>query len=262
MKTMRKTGSLLLALILLLCGCSETTAEESAGASSNEAESAETAAEETAEEAVDEKLAYDPKLEAVDYGGADFAILYEEGSAVEPNNDFRAEELTGEILNDAIYNRTVTLEEKYDLVMSYLSAGNVTGQVSTSVSAGDSAYDAVDANAQFCIQMGSKGQLLEVHSIPFFDFSKPYWNELTLKGSSIAGKNYFTFSDINIHAYGATPCMIFNKVVHENFQLPSLYELVLNGKWTFDRACEMISAVTTDADGDGQITKEIGRAHV
>ena len=39
--------------------------------------------------------------------------------------------------------------------------------------------------------------------------------------------------------------MIFNKVVHQNHQLEDLYTIVLDGRWAFDKACELISAVTS-----------------
>ena len=149
--------------------------------------------------------------------------------------------------------------EKYNINTSYINGGGdgtVVTSVTSSVAAGDNAYSTVDLNAQYCMQLGAKGHLLELKSLPVIDFSAPYWNSLMLEGSSINHKNFFAFSDTNIHAYGATPCMIFNKVVHENYNLEDLYEIVLNGKWTFDKACEMISAVTHDLDGDGEITKD------
>ncbi len=258
-----KLIALLLALLMVVPACSNNTAqtggEEDAAQTPVPDPSATAEAEETEVEEEEDRTQYDPKLEAVDYGGAVFTALYNSGSEVEPNKDFTAEELTGEIVNDAKYNRTVALSEKYNISMDYQNGGGdgtVSSSVTHSVSAGDNAYSVVDLNAQYCVQLGSKNALLEIHDLPVIDLDAPYWNSLMLEGSSIAHKNFFVFSDINIHAYGATPCMIFNKVVHENHGLPDLYEIVLNGKWTFDRACEMISAVTADLDGDGQITKD------
>ena len=259
----KKLAALLLALALVVPACSNNPAEpgtEDAAAQSEEPSSASVSPEEeTSAETEDDRSQYDPKLEAKDYGGAEFMALYNSGSEVEPNKDFTAEELTGEIVNDAKFNRTVALQEKYNISMQYKNGGGdgtVSAAVSSSVAAGDNAYSAVDLNAQYCVQLGSKGSLLEIKEMPVIDLDAPYWNSLMLEGSSISHKNFFVFSDINIHAYGATPCMIFNKVVHENHGLPDLYEIVLNGNWTFDRACEQISAVTADLDGDGKITKD------
>lgn len=236
--------------VLPLTGCGDGKTSET---------TADTTSHTQTETEVETEPSYDPMLEAVDYSGTDFVILYNIGSEVEPNKDFVGEELTGEIVNDAIYNRTISLEEKYKLSMTYTAMsgdGTVGSAIQKAVMAGDSSYSAADINAQYCIQQASKGNLLELSELPHIDLEKPYWNDLMLEGSSINHKNYFAFSDINIHAYGATPCMIFNKVVHENHDLPDLYEIVLSGNWTFDKACEMISAVTADLDGDGAITKD------
>ena len=261
----KKTLALLVSLVMLLSACSQNPAESGESVSDNGSSSAvpstgDVSAEEETEAAPEEdREQFNPHLEAKDYGGATFTALYNSGSEVEPNKDFTAEELNGEIVNDAKFNRGVTLAEKYNLSFDYQNGGGdgtVAAAVTNSVSAGDNAYQTVDLNAQYCVQLGSKGALLQIKDLPVIDMEAPYWNSLMQEGSSISGKNFFVFSDINIHAYGATPCMIFNKVVHENFGLPDLYEIVLNGGWTFDRACEMISAVTGDLDGDGAITKD------
>jgi len=266
MKQQRSTRTLAallaaLALLPVLGGCARPQPDAPVTAAADPAAaavSADTAAAPETE-AVDPRLQYDPRLAAVDYDGANFTVIYNSGSAVEPNKDFTAEEMTGEVLNDAKFNRHGELSEKYSIDLNYLDGGAdaaVVGAIRQAVSAGDDTYSVADLNAQHCIQLGATGNLLEVHTLPIIDLDAPYWNDLMLEGSSINHKNYFLFSDINIHAYGATPCMIFNKVVHKNFGLEDLYDIVTSGRWTFDKAIEMISAVTGDLDGDGRITKD------
>ena len=257
----QKICALLLLFALLLSACSAPASEgsEEGKADLSSPDPSGTAEEAAEPETEEDRTKYDPHLEAVDYAGAAFNVLYNYGNDLEPNKDFTAEELTGEIVNDAKFNRNTALCDKYNIATQYINGGSdgaVVSSVTASVAAGDNAYSYVDNNAQFCIQMASKGVLLEISELPVIDLSAPYWNSLMLEGSSINHKNYFVFSDINIHAYGATPCMIFNKVVHENYGLEDLYEIVLNGGWTFDKACEMINVVTHDLDGDGKITKD------
>ncbi len=257
----KRISALLLALLLFSVSCSTTTSEDGGSDIAENPSDVGTAPELTAETEApqEDRTQYDPHLDAVDYGGAAFTVLYNYGNDLEPNKDFTCEELNGEIVNDAKYNRNIALCDKYNITTEYINGGgdsSVVGTVTSSVAAGDNAYSYVDNNAQYCVQMASKGTLLEISQLPIVDYSAPYWNSLMLEGSSISHKNYFVFSDINIHAYGATPCMIFNKVVHKNYGLEDLYEIVLNGNWTFDKACEMISVITHDLDGDGNITKD------
>ncbi|MBQ3590644.1 MAG: hypothetical protein II979_01775 [Clostridia bacterium] len=82
--------AILAALPLTACGNGQTAET-----------TADTAAAET-ETAVETEPSFDPMLEAVDYGGEDFVILYNYGNDLEPNKDFVGDTLTGEIVNDAI----------------------------------------------------------------------------------------------------------------------------------------------------------------
>lgn len=199
----------------------------------------------------------DPQLEAVDYGGESFDILYN-GNDLEPNKDFDAVEITGEPLNDAIFKRNKAVEEKYKVVITanYMSDSNIQSAVQKAVNANTPDYDLLEANCNYSMTMGANGLLTEVHTIPVIDLSKPYWIGAALDGCSINHKNYFVYSDANIHAFGATPCVLFNKQVHEDFKFEDLYGLVESGKWTMDKMSEMVKQVSADIDGDGDMDKD------
>ncbi len=199
----------------------------------------------------------DPQLEAVDYGGDSFDILYN-GNDLEPNKDFDAAEITGEPLNDAIYKRNKAIEDKYKVVIAaeYMTDANIQSAVQKSVNANDGNYDLLEANLNYSLQMGANGLLTELRDIPVIDLDKPYWSSIALKGASINNKNYFVYSDANIHAFGATPCILFNKQVHEDYKLEDLYKLVEEGKWTMDKMSEMVVQIAGDHDGDGDMDKD------
>ena len=179
----------LLALFIALLTALPLTACGDSGAAETTADPAQT----ETETAVETEPSFDPKLEAVDYGGNDFVILYNYGNDLEPNKDFVGDTLTGEIVNDAIYNRTISLEDKYNVKMVYTMLkgdGEVGNAIQKAVTAGDSTYSAADINAQFCIQQASKGNLLELRGLPNINLTQPYWSDTMLEGSSICGKNY------------------------------------------------------------------------
>ena len=250
----RLVSALLLAsLALAACGetaepspASTTAAAETAAAADN---SAETEPEITTED-------YDPHFEAADYGGRAFNILYN-GNQLEPNLDFAATELNGEALNDAIFERDSKLSEKYniDIQAAFKDDNGIVSAVKKAVQAGSGDYDMVEVNGNFSMNLAIAGLSQELNEYPHLDFSKPYWNSLMLAGSSIAGKNYFVYSDTNIHALGATPCTPFNKVVHENYGFEDIYAIVREQRWTFDQMGSMTKTVTSDLDGDGKITQ-------
>lgn len=244
-------AGLLLSTTLLACGKSNEEVQTTTAAPTTAVTSAAT------ETTVDPMKANDPKLAADNWGGGEFAILYN-GTEVEPNKDFDAEALNGNVLNDAIYNRNMAIQDKYNLKInaSFYSNGEISTMVSNSNKAGDNAYHLVEVNGAYSMSMALNGQLYNLEALEYVNLDKPYWNSMILEGSSIEGKNYFAYSDANIHAYGATPCVLFNKDMLASFQLGDIYKIVTDGKWTFDAMSTMIQTVTGDLNGDGVITKD------
>ena len=84
-------------------------------------------------------------LEPVDYGGEEINFLtYRNSDYQNSQMDILAETLTGEHVNDAVYNRNKLLEDKYNIVVK--SDGDkdnwgVEGEIKRVVMAGDDTYD-------------------------------------------------------------------------------------------------------------------------
>lgn len=234
---------------LLLAACAESAAPVTGESTGSITESAVV----TAAETVDPN---DPQLEKRDYNGLEFCVLYGDND-FEPNLDVCAEETNGEPLNDAIFSRNLAIEEKYNLDITWkrFPYGDASAELARSVKAGDNQYSLNINNGVYSFSAAVQGYLHEVNDLPNIDYSKPYWNSNMLAGSSINGKNYFVYSDINIHALGATPCVLFNKNVAASLDINDLYKLTEEGLWTFDAMKSYIRAVTRDLDGDGTITE-------
>ncbi len=202
-------------------------------------------------------VSYDPKLEAKDWGGNEFYILYN-GNDLEPNLDFVAEDVTGATLNDAVYKRNVAIQEKYKLKISSKYSGDSTtmGSAQAANASGDCSIHLCEVNQNYSMSMAINGFIHCIDELTNINTDKPYWIQSQLAGSSIKGKNYFAYSDANVHAVGATPVTIFNKKVREQFGLDDIYQLVYDGKWTYAKMSELVKVVTGDLDGDQQITKD------
>lgn len=242
-------GSLALLLLLVSCGGSDPQTVQTQPVTDSNTTTAESTAE-------DPYAMYDPNIEAVDFEGDVFHIIYGDND-FEPNLDVCAEATNGEPLNDAIYNRNLALKEKYniDITWDRFGYGDASSTLTRSVKAGEDVYDMNINNGVYSFQLATQGYLIQLDQIPHLDFTKPYWNSGMLDGASINGRNYFAYSDINIHALGATPCVLFNKPVAEQNDIDDLYQLVVDGKWTFDKMAEYIKMITRDLDGDGKITE-------
>ena len=250
---MKKNRSLLISLLALLTLTACGGASETQQTPVTEALTPDDTAPVTEAETEDP---LEPKLAPIDAGGRTFMFLYGDNE-FEPNLDVCADAENGEPLNDSIYARNRAIEEKYNVKVAWdrYSSGGALGPLSKAVKAGDTVYDVYTENGVNSFTAAMQGYTQQLNDFPFIDFSKPYWNSGMLAGSSINYKNYFAYSDMNIHALGATPCVLFNKVVAQQFDINTLYDIVTDGKWTFEKMKEYIKLVTGDLDGDGKITE-------
>lgn len=87
-----------------------------------------------------------PSFPEIDMEGKKFTIFAEGWASFDPLsiNDIMAEELTGDSLNDAIYNRNVKVEKQYNCKVSFLEVGDTIAahnQLKQSVMAADQSYD-------------------------------------------------------------------------------------------------------------------------
>jgi len=203
----------------------------------------------------DSRYANDPKLPAIDTDGYDFTVLYN-GYPLEPNLDFVCEEANGSALNDAVYNRNMFIQDKYNLVITtvYKKDPQIQEAMRIDEKSGDPQYDLVESCLNYTMPIAIAGYYSELNELTNINIEKPYWYKNLLSGSSIGGKNYFFYSDSCVHAFGATPVTIFNKEVHKDMKLDDLYTLVRNRQWTYEEMSKMVKITTADTSGDNKIT--------
>lgn len=107
-------------------------------------------------------------------------------------------ELTGNVLEDSIYERNLTVEDALGVKLSFISiAGlwddrtNFMTAITSSVMAKDDAYQLVSGYAAYITSMASDGVLANWNDISDVDFTKPWWNSNIADEMNIAGKLYF-----------------------------------------------------------------------
>ena len=192
-------------------------------------------------------------LEAEDLGGAEITFLVQY-----PNDlNYRLREINvtsenGDILNDAVYKRNVIIEDKYNVKLNVVES-DVAGSVDKAVNAGDDSYDVVLGSIISSYSSAGKGYLLDLNDVPYIDLSNQWWNQSSVKGGSVAGKNYLAVSDIDLLSYDGMAVMMFNKKLLSDLSLESPYELVKEGKWTIDSLGSMSREVSADLDGDSEL---------
>ena len=196
----------------------------------------------------------------LDFGGA-VIPMYVWGDP--PAAEFYVEEATGDVVDDAIYARNLNVEQRLNVTFEFTErpgtnadrASFVSG-ISTSILAGDSAYE-ICAGYSMCLASLTSAQLLcDLAATDYLDFTQPWWSDDLLTETSVYGKLYFASGDISTNMLHMMYATFFNKTILDKYKLEDPYELVLDGKWTLDKMIEMSSGVYADLNGNNEKDRE------
>ena len=137
MKFWKKTvlAMLLRAMLFPLAGCGSAEPAETV--------QNDTPAEETETMETETEVACD--LPDTDWDGRNFHVLgYDDGTYTQFTNfEICVEEANGEVVNDAIFNRNLGIDEQYNATVSQNLLTDIVGSLKSSVMAGDALYDCV-----------------------------------------------------------------------------------------------------------------------
>lgn len=187
-------------------------------------------------------------LPEIDYEGGAFVISAQAGVG-SSEKEIWVEELTGDVVNDAIFNRNTVIEERFNLEIQ-LDAGDVNTTIRSAETAGDDSYKLAFPNLNTAASMSQSGYLANYLDYEALNTDAVWWDAGTA-GLKIGGKIYFMSGDINILDNDVTYIQLFNKQLIQDVGLEEPYELVREGKWTIETFSSMCRNVTTDINGDG-----------
>lgn len=248
-RTKQQTAWLLLVAMLagmmVACGSTETTAETE--------QTTDTAPITETEETLYE---LDDLPADLYYDGTTITTLGRDGmTAVE----FFTEELNGELVNDAIYHRNLNVEERLGVKLEYVMKPGAydgmnewMGTVTSSVQAGDQAYDMVAGYSMATASLAVQHALLQLNDLPYLNFDKPWWPDSLLSEATCAGKLYVCSGDISTYMIYYMYAVYFNKDMLTNYNLEDPYDLVFSGEWTLDKMLEMSTGIYQDLNGNGK----------
>ncbi len=243
---------LLLAMLLSMaaCGNADTTEENTADTSTVQAE----AAPET------EETRQKHQVPEVDFEGANFHILYPTWQGYQFY--FFADEENGDAMNDAIFTRTLRVEEYLNVDITQQDSGGpqpdqinqVAPAVKKAVTAGDDVYDMTLLHCISAVsELVTTGMLYNLDTLPYIDMQADWWNRTQMDVLRLGKNTYFGISDYMI------PCpyaIFFNKDMIEDNGMANPYDLVYEGTWTMDTMIDMAVEITRDLNGDGQHTED------
>ena len=250
-----KTHKILIMLLAALMVSSAFTACSSDQTATNETVPQETVPQETVLE--EETEVVFNGITDVDMDGKTFTIMHTGWWDWAPLQamDIVVEEANGEVLNDAVYNRNLTIQETMNCVVaSYMTSGgpeNGTPAIAKSIQAGDNEYDIALVRNWYFGNCVLNNYLIDMKDMPHVNFSNPWWNENSLNSLSINGKSYGLLSHISIVDEKCLFVTYFNKNTIDEHGMQSPYEIVESGKWTYDTLFSMAETASADTNGDG-----------
>jgi len=170
------------------------------------------------------------------------------------------EEVTGETLNDAVWDQLLLTKEKFNINIERVDV-SMQG-VQAAVQANDESYHSIATGTS-----GSSGYVLGgyVHNLYKFEdmnFDMPWWNQHTKEELTLNGKLYLAFGDIYAergitynHSFFFNKVLFdefgINKIIKEQYGEASIYDMVRSGKWTLDAMLTLIDGIYIDENGDG-----------
>ena len=189
-----------------------------------------------------------------DYGEYDFTILYFAGSDGH-EKDFDAKTLTGEVLNDRVYEKNSLVKETYNINISIETqvSDEFVTTVRNNAMAGDSLYDVCGVSRN-TMSLCTEGFFLDLTTLDDIDTTKEWWDQEWVNTMSIHGSLFSLVGDFSIGSLQSLSCMCFNKNLFDDRKLEYPYKLVENGEWTYGKLLEYIKDATVDLDEDGKYT--------
>ena len=195
-----------------------------------------------------------------DFEGYTFNIISRRENSPEwniwGNRDIYSEEQTGEIINDAVYLRNRYIEDAYNCFIKEYQSFNMVNDLRKTVRAGENVYDIALPPLNQGINLAADGVLVNLGNISTVNLSNKWWDQNANKSLSISGQLYYTSSDMLILNNDSTGAFAFSKKIVQEYQLDNPYQVVKDGKWTYDTFYSQVKQVSKDLNGDGKMNRD------
>ena len=187
------------------------------------------------------------------YDGYTFTILNQEDDFwTGSNHILDYEELTGDGLSDAVYNRNrdaeATLDIKLEIIKGSLGQTNdMRAMMNKAVAAMEDIYDVVYIPLNYSGATSFDGKsTLNLHTVKSLLLDREWWSQSFIKEATIGDNLLYTTIDyVNLMGYAYSNGLIFNRGMYEKYGMETPYEFVRAGKWTYDRMNEAIANVVS-----------------
>lgn len=167
------------------------------------------------------------------------------------------EEMTGEAINDALYNANAAVMHDYNCGISLVMLGDhfaqVTSAIANAVKAGSDEYDLSYNHDCNTVNNAIAGYHLDIRSSDVFNFDGPWWTE-TAERFTVDGRMYFASNYVSYSPLYLGMVLCYNKDLAENYGIEIPYEDIFAGNWYMEDMISMVQNTNVDLNGDGTMT--------
>ncbi|MBR5516174.1 MAG: hypothetical protein IKU52_08230 [Clostridia bacterium] len=204
--------------------------------------------------------------EGTTFEGETFKILCREDNAYgEHLYEIVADEGETELVNQAVYERNrnvmdifgLAAIEANDIPGDWANGGDFVNTFRNSIDAGIGDFDLIMSQQAYMAQGELAQYFYNYYDIPYVnetiectEHDHSYYYPDLINEMSINGKLKYMVGDYCLTYWDHAYVMYFNKKLAQDYQLEDIYQLVRDGKWTYDKVIEMSRGKWTDQNND------------
>ena len=192
-------------------------------------------------------------LPEADFGGKPLRILgYELGVDCIHQYDFYYDEASaGDLVADAIHARNMLIEERYNCTIEVTNDKAPASTARNSITAGSDDFDVMELYINNAMSMAMEGMFYNWYDLPTVKMDAPWWDQAIQRDLAMFDKIYVMTGDISVYDEELNYCVYFNKKVANDFDIPDVYQMARDKKWTMAQMYELGKTVAADLNGDG-----------
>lgn len=198
------------------------------------------------------ELAYNT-VEKQDYD-REFVIL----SRDDILEDFEIEDLTGDLLDDLLYERNTQVANDFGIEFTYYDQDypNVNTTLNTQATSGNDDYDLYIGHKSSFGSCAQNNYCYNLGEIVEIDLTQPWWDQACYENMTVNGRTYMMTGDIFPSSMLISSCLTFNRTMMKELGKSDadLFALARNGGWTMDAMYEYCKDVTFDLNGDSKLS--------
>ena len=195
--------------------------------------------------------------DSLNYEGETVTILHWNNPE---NPEFEQENVTGDNVRDAIYDRNNQIEDRLNVDIKFVGIPghgndrlNFVAHVEAIYQANTQDYDLIASYARTMGTLAVQGYLYNLATVQdnYIDLEKPWWPQQLVETVTFGnGSYYFVSGDMSTNVLYMMHMMYINKDLFSKYQLDVPYQDVYDSKWTLDRLIEITSDKYVDKDND------------